>query len=150
MHIIVSDDGYWCNEMGWTDYVEAATRFENKNHNLPVGKNVFWLDTTNETVIFIEKEKVEILQKLLDQPEIDFHAEKIAEDSTIATFTAKFTNGYEADIKFCSGQTNCFIDPVLFDKQGYQLAVLDVEGDLLGTYEFEVEDIIYKVHVKQI
>lgn len=57
----------------------------------------------------------------------------ITEDSTLETFTVKFTDTVEADIKICSGQSNCFIDPVLFE-DGDEVCVLDCEGDFYILY----------------
>ena len=58
--------------------------------------------------------------------------------------------GYEADIKVCSGQNNCFVDPVLFNDKGGEITVLDVEGELLGFYDFgdyklELKPILQKI-----
>lgn len=70
-----------------------------------------------------------------------------AEDSTIYVMTATFQNGFFADIKLCSGQSNFFGDSVLFNKNGYEECVLDCfdslhDGDV---FEFESGDDIYKV-----
>lgn len=90
-----------------------------------------------EQVMKVKKESVDELQKLLDMEEIDFHKLKVAEDATLETFTVKFANGYEADIKVCSGQHNCFVDPVLFTPSGNECCVLEPECDILGEYWFE-------------
>lgn len=60
----------------------------------------------------------------------------IVEDSTLETFTVQFENSIEADIKICSGQSNCFIDPVLYD-DGEEVCLLDCEGDFYSGKEFE-------------
>ena len=48
--IILSDDGYWNNDIGWCQEYEGATKFDyfDRNgriipHNLPVGNNVRWI-----------------------------------------------------------------------------------------------------------
>lgn len=57
-------------------------------------------------------------------------------DSTISTFTAEFCNGYSADIKLCSGQSNFFGDAILFNKHGSEVNVLDCFDDLNAGDEF--------------
>lgn len=41
-HIIVSDEGYWSNQLGWVEDKESATVFKDRNVNLPLGKNCRW------------------------------------------------------------------------------------------------------------
>lgn len=104
-------------------------------------------DDTEVQKIFISKTLADELQDYLNRDDIDFHNEKIARDSTIATFTARFSNGFEADIKVCAGSSNCFIDPVLFNEQGCEVSVLDCEANLLGEYYFEFEGNDYVVEI---
>ena len=72
----------------------------------------------------------------------------IVEDTTLETFTVSFEKGIEADIKICSGQSNCFIDPVLYDN-GDEACLLDCEGDFYSgkEFEFEYENVKYTVVV---
>ena len=144
-YVLISDSGYW-GRHGWVDTIDLATRFQKPTGWIPPGKNHRWINLANEAVVFIHKRQVDYLQKLLDRTEIDFRAEGIPEDATLITYTAKFNNGYEADIKVCSGQKNCFIDPVLFNEQGGEVSVLDTEDKLLGLYDFGN----YKVELRQI
>lgn len=65
---------------------------------------------------------------------------------TIATFTATFENGFEANIKVCNGDTP-FVDNILFDEQGAPVDVPEISDTLLGTYEFNFEDNSYEVNV---
>lgn len=65
---------------------------------------------------------------------------------TIATFTATFENGFEANIKVCNGDTP-FVDNILFDEQGAQVDVPEISDTLLGTYGFNFEDNSYEVNV---
>lgn len=147
-YLLVSDLGFW-NPHGWVLDTSLAYRYK-KPVNLPLQEGCRWINTANEAVIFISKDQAGYLQWLLDQAEIDFDAENIPEDATLATFTARFSNGYEADIKVCSGQNNCFVDPVLFNEKGGEITVLDVEGELLGFYDFgdyklELKPILQKI-----
>lgn len=98
-----------------------------------------------KVIIKVKKETAEYLEDLLEREDIDFSEEGIDEDSTIETFTAKFSNGYEADIKVCSGEHNCYVDPVLFNANGCQIGLLEPDYELLGEYTFEVENEEYTV-----
>jgi hypothetical protein len=86
------------------------------------------------------------LQRLLDLGEnIDISKEKIGKNEVLHVFTVKFDNGFEADIKVCASEGGCFVDPVMFNKKGYEICVLDCEYELVGDYSFEVDGKIYLV-----
>jgi hypothetical protein len=55
---------------------------------------------------------------------------------TFRTFSGKFENGFEVDIKVCQGDPP-FVDPVLFE-DGCEVAIGEVTGTLLGTYRFKL------------
>lgn len=95
-----------------------------------------------ETIV-ISKETAEELDNLLYLEDIDFNEKKIAKDSTIETFTANFKNGYSMDIKVCAGEDNCFLDIILFDKNSSQVDCMCGEDTILGTFEFEDENVKY-------
>lgn len=42
-YIIISDDGYWNNDLGWVELEQDATMFENTNYDLPIGDSVKWV-----------------------------------------------------------------------------------------------------------
>ena len=69
-------------------------------------------------------------------------------DCMIDVYTAHFSNGWDADIKMCSGDANFFVDPVLFDEDGRERAVLDCGDEYEGTYTFEVDGDTYEVVVE--
>jgi hypothetical protein len=66
-------------------------------------------------------------------------------EDTIVTYTAKFNDGIEADIKVCNGDTP-FVDAVLFE-DGHQIAVLEVEDTLEGEYNFIIDPDCYCVFI---
>lgn len=66
--------------------------------------------------------------------------------AVIATVTAVFENGYQADIKVCNGDTP-YVDNVLFDENGCELDCPDISESLLGEYEFEVDGDTFEVEV---
>ena len=71
------------------------------------------------------------------------------EDSTVFVKTAYFENGYFADIKLCSGQSNFFGDAVLFNGNGFEECVLDCFDDIHSgdVFKFEPNKDIYIVTV---
>lgn len=99
-------------------------------------------------VVFIKEEKLKKLNYLLSLEEEDIERLGYDKDGIIEVFTACFSDGIQADIKVCSGTHNFFIDPVLFNKNGGQMMVLDTEDDLLGEYVFKCEDAIYVVDIQ--
>jgi|LSQX01.1.fsa_nt_gb hypothetical protein len=69
------------------------------------------------------------------------------EDALIYVATAKFPDGFEADIKLCNGNTP-WVDPVLFDKMGGQAGLLDPDDDFFGEFCFDTGDAEYIVVVR--
>ena len=64
------------------------------------------------------------------------------------TVTAKFDNGYEADIKLVQDADSPYLDPVLFDENGFEVTCLqDDSYSLDGTYQFDVDDDTYIVEI---
>lgn len=72
------------------------------------------------------------------------------EDTVLVRETAEFDDGHFADISLCSGQTNFFCDPVLFNSCGSEVCVLDCSDAFDGTYEFEDDGEKYIVVVEVI
>ncbi len=106
-----------------------------------------------EVTVVLSKREAELFNRLLAiEPNDTDDAVKIAgydEDSTIAVITADFGNGYFADIKLCSGQSNFFGDAVLFNDLGYEECVLDCfdsisDGDI---FEFKSGSDTYEVTI---
>lgn len=93
-------------------------------------------------VIRISLEEIERLQAFLDSKGKDVV-------DTVATFTAKFDDGIEIDIKVCDGNPP-FVDAVLF-QDGSDVGCLDVTDTLVGEYIFHLlgnnTEEIYKVIV---
>lgn len=111
------------------------------------------LPTHYEATVAFSKQELELYNKLLDiEPNDTDDAVKMAgynEDATIAVATAYFDNGYFADIKICSGQSNFFGDSVLFNENGCEECVLDCFDDIHDgdVFEFKVGDDSYIVTV---
>ena len=63
--------------------------------------------------------------------------------------TAKFEDGKQADIKVVNGDPP-FVDPVLFDENGQEMAVVEPDGESFeGDYTWKVGGDLYVVHVVQ-
>lgn len=103
-----------------------------------IGETIF--NYNCDRIKFIELYPCEIkdISNLMDieTQEDGLRTLSIVEDSTLETFTVPFENSIEADIKICSGQSNCFIDPVLYD-DGEEVCLLDCEGDFYSGKEFK-------------
>jgi len=102
-----------------------------------------------EAEIKIPKDRVAEVNRLNSMKAEDGLVERLGyyKDTLMDVFSARFDNGYEADLRFCAGDTNFFIDPVLFDEDGLELNVLDCADDILGTFEFTdgFDDYVVKV-----
>ncbi len=97
-----------------------------------------------EAKIEIPKKKVDEYNRYLDSGEQYPDAGRY---ETVETFTAKFSKGYEADIKVCATwECDLFVDAVLF-KDGCEVAVCDPEYALDGIFEFETDDGHFEVEV---
>ena len=58
------------------------------------------------------------------------------ECEVLKTYTANFSDGIEADIKVCNGDTGAWIDAVLFD-YGNEINLLEPRYTLVGEYIFD-------------
>lgn len=89
-----------------------------------------------KTTIRIPKTEAKQLQTLLSG---NFPCENSGD--IIQTFTGKFENGFEVDIKVCNCDDRSgapWIDAVLFDNNGCEIMCLDVRDTLLGEYIFDM------------
>jgi hypothetical protein len=93
-----------------------------------------------ETTIIVPAAEAQECQKFLNS----IGQDKVA---TFETYTGRFANGVEVDIKVCDGDPP-FVDSVLFEN-GCELAIGEVTGTLLGTYCFQVGEDEYKVIVQE-
>lgn len=100
--------------------------------------------------IKVPASKIEKFNKLLAKDGEDGLVEALGypTDCMIEAYTAHFSNGWDADIKMCSGDANFFVDPVLFDADGNERAVLDCGDEYDGDYTFEVGGDTYNVIVE--
>lgn len=102
--------------------------------------------------IKISQEDINFVNKVMeitDETDKRWEDYQDLKDCTVERYTGHFEDGHFADISICSGQSNFFIDPVLFNKDGYQVCVLDCADTILGEYEFEDEGNIYILEIVQ-
>ena len=98
-------------------------------------------EATHNAVIEIPAADAEEMEAILKAGQRD---EQTGEDDVIKTFTARFPDGLEADIKVCNAATDSggpWVDAVLFDKRGYEVCICEPGESLLGRYEFDVPDL---------
>ena len=102
--------------------------------------------------IYIPKKEIERLNRLLDvvYDEEDMEREGVESDSTLFIKTARFDDGYEVDVKVCSGQHNLWSEAVLFDPDGNEVSCVDdcSYEHIDGEWSLESDDAEYTVVVK--
>ncbi len=99
-----------------------------------------------EATIIIPKEEAKYIKDILAIEE--GYCSDYDEDALIYVATARFPNGYEADIKLCNGNTP-WVDPVLFNEREGQAGLLDPDEEFFGEYCFETDDAEYVVIVEE-
>lgn len=117
-----------------SDYITEQTGFCHKGFQL-IGKNYFKRIAINEGIC---KEYLELLNEpgTMDEYETYSH-------------TAVFSNGYQADIKLCSGGEDYnWTEAVLFNEKGGEVACSEPSDELLGLWEFDDGDNHYSVIVE--
>lgn len=93
-------------------------------------------------IIEIPTDELKEMNKILNLKRASVNHKK---DEVIKTYTAKFGEKIEADIKVCNGDSP-YVDAVLFE-DGNEVDVLEVSEILLGDYEFEHSNVNYTVRV---
>lgn len=103
-----------------------------------------------KTQIKISQEDIDFINKVMeitDETDERWEDYQDLKDCTVERYTGYFEDGHFADVSLCSGQSNFFIDPVLFDKDGNEVCVLECVETILGEYEFEDEGNIYILEI---
>ncbi len=91
--------------------------------------------------ITISKDELKDIKRLLRRKTEDKNVGDVP-----YTYTVRFSNGMEADIKVCNGNSP-YVDAVLF-KDGSEVSVLDVSENILGLYDFKYKNDTYLVIVE--
>lgn len=104
--------------------------------------------------VFITQKNIDLINELgeTNLEEKDFSKHNLSKFSCFFVETATFKNGYQADIKACTGdiEDSVWCEMVLFDKNGNELSCTDVRETIDGEWELEYEDDVYKVYVEEI
>lgn len=138
------DDSCYDSEKPSGDYICTKCNAEYESLNqLP--------KTKYYTELLIDKKINGSMQELLDLDDEEYtkyiNENKIDEDSTIFSKTITFENGYQVNIKVCTGQSNAYVDCVLFDDKGNEISCC-VGETLLGKICFECDNLIFEIDVK--
>jgi len=70
------------------------------------------------------------------------------EAATLMKWTAKFEDGFEADVKIVNGDSGPWSETVLFDAKGNEVGCTEVGEAILGESLFEVDGRVYEVLVE--
>ena len=97
--------------------------------------------------IQVDKLLVEEMNDLLDGTRRD----SLKDGEILFVETVKFLNGFQADIKLVQGDPTPYVDPVLFDERGQELAVLEPDSEAYdGEYVFHYSDNVFTVVVEAV
>jgi hypothetical protein len=129
-------------DCGWEAGKVFASEFGLTEKEDPTGtdfkETINMTDCVKRATIELPAHQLQSLQEFLDSPGED----RVA---TLATFTADFGNGIEADIKVCQGDPP-FVDAVLFDN-GCEVCLREVSDRLEGEYLFDHAGQQYQVTI---
>ena len=119
----------------WTDEKERRRRTTKKSGN----------SVTYQQVLYVPGS---VLQTIRGFIQARSEAEYQGEDNTI-TYTAKFPDGKEMDIKCCGCRNeSSWTEAVLFDEKGFQLTYSEVEEEFEGPWELAYNGVHYCVDVR--
>ncbi len=97
------------------------------------------------TTVLIPAKVMEQINSYLNAQSQD---EYQGEDNTI-TYTAKFSDGKEMDIKCCGCRDEAsWTEAVLFDGQGHELTCTEVEEEFTGPWQLAYQGVTYIAAVK--
>ena len=104
--------------------------------------------------IYFTKKHIDFVNKLgkTNLKEEDFSKHNLLKFSCCFFDSVIFKNGYQADIKVCSGDIgdSVWCEMVLFDKDSNELSCTDVRETIDGEWELEYKGDVYKVYVEEI
>ncbi len=99
----------------------------------------------HETTLLVDTHVVQEMNTILGGPCVG----DTKRDGVIQTFNAAFPNGHEADIKVCNGEPSPWIDAVLFDQDGNEIALQEPsDGPLNRDWEWEDDGEKYVLHLQ--
>lgn len=119
----------------WTNEKKHRRRLPNESGN----------SVTYQKVLYVPGSVLQTIRGFL---KAQSEAEYQGEDNTI-TYTAKFPDGKEMDIKCCGCRDeSSWTEAVLFDERGYELTFSGVEEEFEGPWELEYNGVYYCVDIR--
>ena len=104
--------------------------------------------------IFITRNNIKLINELgkTNLEEKDFSKHNLSKFSCFFVDSVIFKNGYQADIKACTGdiEDSVWCEMVLFDEKGNELICTDVQETIDGEWELEYEGDVYTVYIEEI
>lgn len=103
---------------------------------------------TYKKILSIPVAEVQRYNALMQASSVDYEAEDISRYATVCSWTVPFGDGYEADVKVCSSDTNdpLWCEIVLF-KNGSEVSCTDTCEDLIGTWTLEAKGNTYEIEI---
>ena len=99
--------------------------------------------TKREITLRVPQATIDRMGEILEREELD----REDQDQKFFSITAEFGDGFEADIEVCSGQSNAFLNPVLF-LNGQEIACIqDCSEHLDGEYCWSWKDQEFVVNI---
>lgn len=105
----------------------------------------------HEQKVNIDRQKIDFIN-MLCKTQLDkslFSKYVLTHCSTFFVKTVIFDNGYQADIKACTSDINesAFVEMVLFDEHGCELACSECRDTINGTFEINYKNDKYIVEI---
>lgn len=100
----------------------------------------------------VDGETLSMWERMLEDGHADYDEEKIPEYATVWRATARFDDGYFADVKVNSNSRadgDFYAEAVLFDPEGRQVDYTDAEYSLKGVWGLGGPDADYEVEVAE-
>lgn len=75
--------------------------------------------------------------------------EEVQGDGSLLSKTAKFSDGFEMDIRCCGGKDDSWTEAILYDNTGKEVVVTEPCDGFTGCWELKDEDTntVYRAHV---
>ena len=103
------------------------------------------------STIEIPQDKLTMWNDFLKRDDIDYSKEKFGQYETVAKWSARFSNGLEADLNVNTNgieDKDLYAEMVLFDEGGRELSFTDPQYELDGAcWYFHIGDDEYRVDV---
>lgn len=96
------------------------------------------------STVHLKKDTYKYLKKCLNSTPDEMGEVKC---ETVASFTGKFDNGFEADVYFQASEDDFYVDAVLYNLNGCELVTTEMCDEIEGDFVFEYEGDTFKLTV---